>query len=142
MDLDKYITERIDPQINWYDKKAGFYKSCFFIGNILVLIISAMIPFLTSFEANEYKYIIGFLGVSITIVTGVLNLFGFYQKWLLYRSTAEKLKSEKHLLNLFSDKLNDQEKIEYAKRLEQIILTENKRWLDDNNDKNTGTTNA
>ena len=98
-----------------------------------------MIPFLTSFEANSYKYIIGFLGVSITIVTGILNLFGFYQKWLLYRSTSEKLKSEKYLLSLYSDKLTDQEKIEHAKRLEQIILTENKRWLDDNNDKNSGT---
>ena len=137
MDLNKYIKNRIDPQIMWYDKKSTTYKNFFFSGNLLIIVLSALIPFLTSFESDNYKYIIGFMGVLITILTGILNMFGFYQKWLLYRSTSEKLKSEKYMLDLISDKLDEQEKIDYVQKLEQIIKNENKTWLEDNTATNT-----
>ncbi len=139
MDLNKYISDRLDPQIDWYDKKSIRYKNYFFTGNILIIIISALIPFLTSFDFDGNKHLVGFMGVLITIFSGALSIFGFYEKWLLYRSTSEKLKSEKHILDLISEKLSDDEKVEYVKKLEQIIITENKNWLEDNKNK-TNTT--
>jgi hypothetical protein len=141
MNLENYLSERIDPQIKWYDKKSSSYKFYFFLGNIMILVISSLIPFLTSFESSDYKYIIGFMGVLITITTGILNLSGFYQKWLLYRTTSEKLKSEKFMLNLLMDKLDDQEKLEYVQRFESIINDENTNWLEQSKSKNTPSKN-
>lgn len=136
MDLSNYIKERIDPQVVWYDKKSKSYKRYFFLGNIFILVTSTLIPFFISFEADYFKYIIGFMGVLITVVTGMLNLFGFYQKWLLYRTTSEKLKSEKHILNLMADRLDEDEQFEYVQKLEGIIMNENQTWLQDSKAKN------
>ncbi|NOQ74866.1 MAG: DUF4231 domain-containing protein [Crocinitomix sp.] len=140
MDLNTYIKERIDPQVKWYDKKSKSYKRYFFAGNIFILIISTLIPFLTSFDEplkdfDILKYSIGFMGVLITVITGMLNLFGFYQKWLLYRTTSEKLKSEKFVLTLMADRLDEEEQLEWIQKLEGIIMNENQTWLQESKSK-------
>ena len=100
MNEQQYLTERLDDQLNWYDRKSQWNQRRYKILRIIEITCASIIPALS---VLSYKFgwitatITGLLGISIAICTGINLLYKFHDNWIQYRITAEQLKHEKHL---------------------------------------------
>ena len=96
--------DRLEDQIDWYDRKSSRYQKIYKRIKVVEIIAAASIPFLSALTITEGKpvwshyvsWIIGGLGVLITILEGILQLNQYQQNWITYRSTCEGLKHEKY----------------------------------------------
>lgn len=137
MDQAEYLKDRVDDQLNWFDRKAGENQKKYKNYKFLILVCSALLPFFAAFEFNFdvagikiEKLVVGIIGIFIFIGEGVLMLYKYHDNWVLYRSTAEALKSEKLLFltktgnyqaaeNPFSD---------FVKKIELILNKDTQEW--------------
>jgi hypothetical protein len=91
------IMDRLDDQIAWYDKKSShcqhFYKRI----KLTEITAAALIPFVVGAHIPYAAWVAGGLGVLITILEGVLQLYQYQQIWVAYRATAEAMKHEKFI---------------------------------------------
>jgi hypothetical protein len=80
-------SERLDDQIDWYDKKSGFNQRCFKRFKIIELIAAASIPLLAGFSTliPYPTIIIGCLGALIVVLESVQGLYQFQSNWISYR---------------------------------------------------------
>lgn len=125
-----YLARRVEEQINWYDGKSLWNQRWFKRLRIVEIIAAAMIPFLTAVPDMMYmKYVIGSLGVLITIVAGVLALFQFQERWTEYRATVESLKKEQYLFLTKTDPYNVGDGFSmFVQKVETLISKENTNW--------------
>ena len=128
---EKYVKERLDDQIMWYSKKSSANKRNHFAVATLIIMFSALIPFLTGLE-NEIisEKVVGFLGICIAIATGVASLYKYQENWINYRKTCEELKREK---NWYDSQIApyDEEATRFkilVTRTEHILDKELKEW--------------
>jgi len=131
MDEDKYITSRLEEQINWYDTKSisnqKYYKNL----KILEIICAAIIPFIAglSDKIPFNEIIIGVLAIIIAIVAGASAINKYQENWLTYRTTAETLKHEKYLFLTKCKPYNDDNSFQFfVQRIEGLISKENSLW--------------
>ena len=91
------IMERLDDQIKWYGDKSShcqrFYKRI----KLTEIIAAALIPFVVGAHIPYAAWVAGGLGVLITVLEGVLQLYQYQQIWTTYRATAEAMKHEKFI---------------------------------------------
>ena len=100
MDEAEYLKERLDDQIDWYDRKSSRNKAWFYTFHITQIVIGALIPFLAlQVKASQIRLdlIVGLLGVVVAVAAGLVTLCKFQELWIGYRTTAETLKHEKYL---------------------------------------------
>jgi hypothetical protein len=103
MTAQEYLTDRLNAQIEWYDKESQFNQKRFKSLRILNITLSVSIPFLTALmnddksSNNVLKIVIGFIGALIAVSEAILNLYKYHENWIQYRSTAESLKHHKYL---------------------------------------------
>lgn len=127
---DEYLTQRVQDQIDWYDKKSVWNQRCFKRLRIVEIIAAAMIPLLTAFtEPIITKYIVGILGVMITIIAGILALYQFQERWAEYRTTCESLIKEKYLFTTKAEPYTGADAFSLlVQRVETLISKENTNW--------------
>ena len=91
------IMGRLDDQIKWYSDKSShcqrFYKRI----KLTEIIAAALIPFVVGARIPYAAWVAGGLGVLITVLEGVLQLYQYQQIWTTYRATAEAMKHEKFI---------------------------------------------
>ena len=100
MDAEEYLKDRLEEQIDWYEKKSLWNKNMLLLLRIIEIVCAAMIPLLSGYldyPTLSIAKVIGVLGVIIAICAGTIALFQFQEHWMEYRSTAECLKNEKFL---------------------------------------------
>ena len=68
MTTNNYLTDRVDDQIDWYDKKSSWNQRMFKQLQILQIVAAASIPFLTGFITSE----------STEMVTTLPVLYGLH----------------------------------------------------------------
>lgn len=129
---EEYISQRVDQQIDWYDRKSKkaqkYYKSLTYV----ILISAAIIPLLANLLSNSIwiKLIISALGILTTLSQGIINLNDYNQNWIEYRTVCETLKKEKYMYltqaGVYSD--NEDSFKFFAERVESIISQENVNW--------------
>ena len=100
-DILEYIEKRLKPQIQWYETKAinnlvGFRSAK---GSIIILSLIISLANAAVFGTeSEIVQAISLITAAIVIaITSFLQLTNPQESWVLFRSTAEKLKSEYHL---------------------------------------------
>lgn len=130
---EKYIQNRVDEQINWYSTMSKRNQRMYKLIKTIEIIFAALIPFLVSFVSSGFSYIkiiVGVLGISITIISGILALYRFQENWIEFRTTAESLKREKFLflarVNIYN---SDNSLPLFVQRVEDLMSKENTRWL-------------
>lgn len=133
MDATKYIEERLENQISWYDKKSKSFKVYTITSKILIILLSASIPFLVEMmHHNEelLKELIFIFALLIGIITGISSFLKFQEKWYSYRTTCETLRHQKYMFLTESghykdnaNKLND-----LVLKVERTISKENSEW--------------
>jgi|SRR5208283_644195 len=135
---DDPIWDRLEDQIRWYGDKSAKDKATYKQIKIVEIIAAAVIPFLsalnisqgTSWFAMHLSWIIGGLGVLITILEGLLQLNQYQQNWISYRSTCEGLKHEKFTYLARAapySNLADPRAL-LAERVESLVSQEHAKW--------------
>lgn len=137
-DIEKqYFKERVDDQINWYDKKSSINKKWFTRLRTIQIILSAAIPVLVSLitKIHFIPLIISIIGATVTVLESTASLFKFHENWIEYRTTAEQLKHEKYAyINSSGVYQNDKGKFNLlVTRCENIFSSESVNWTNINN---------
>ncbi len=131
MEQDDYLIERLEKQIEWYDKKSQDNQKWFKYLRVIEIVSAAVIPFIAGYsESIPYsQVIIGALGVIIAICAGLSALNKYQENWLTYRTTCETLKHEKYLfLTGCKPYQGDEAFNAFVERIEGLISKENSQW--------------
>lgn len=132
MEEGEYLKNRLDNQIDWYNKKSAVNKKYFRLCQVILLIMATLITLSGTFNAAEFPwvaYTIPFLGASIAIISGLLGLFKFQENWLEYRTVCESLKHEKFLFLTKSEPYHEGKAFGLlVNKVEALISKENTNW--------------
>jgi hypothetical protein len=98
------IMSRLDGQIAYYEKKSGDSQRAYKQIKLTEIIAAALIPFLAALQVPSANprfrplaaVVTALLGILITVLEGVLQLYQYHQIWITYRSTCEAMKHEKY----------------------------------------------
>jgi hypothetical protein len=137
----QYIKERLEDQINWYDKKSISAQRHYKNLKRIVIITSASIPLFIGFipEAKVWATIVGFLGVIITGVEGWMSIAKYHENWIEYRGICETLRHEKYMYLTKTGVYDTEDAFKaLVERVESIISKENVNWANLNNQQNGG----
>lgn len=133
MCIEYYIKDRVDDQIEWYDKKSQAAQKWYKRIQIIEIISAAIIPILVPYavRGNILSVCVAVLGALISILETVCRLYKFHENWIQYRTTAELLKYHKYLFQTHSAPYNtEEESVEnvFVRNIESIISSENNTW--------------
>jgi hypothetical protein len=130
LDRGAYLEQRVRDQIDWYGRKGRSNQRWFKLLRVVEIAAAALIPFLTAVPDVTYmKYVIGGLGVLITVVAGLLALFQFQERWTEYRTTGESLKRERFLFLTKAEPYAGADGFSnFVQRIETLISKENVSW--------------
>ena len=142
MDINQYIEKRLDPQINWYDKKSMEAQKAYKIFQITEIVLASIIPLLTGYSNVHFSIpiIVGIFGAVIAIIESLTKLYKFHENWIQYRSTCELLKYQKYLYLTNSSPYNEEEETKgniFIRNVESIISSENNQWKTINSEKSS-----
>jgi hypothetical protein len=125
------ILARLDDQLSWYSQKSRAARKAFKRIKLIEIIAAALIPFITGQQWPYVNYIVGGLGVTITVLEGILHLNQYQENWTNYRNTAESLKHEKFLFlanaGPYASAANP--RVVLAERVEALLSQENSQWV-------------
>ena len=131
MNQDEYINNRVDNQIDWYDRKSSTNQRWFRWLRIVEIVAAASIPLLVGYADTvaEFKVVVGVLGLMIAVIAGVLGLYQFQESWTGYRATCEALKQEKYLFLTKTQPYDQGDAFAlFVQRVENLISKEHTTW--------------
>lgn len=124
----KLAKKRIDHLLDWYIRKANFYKNLFYVLSFSLIVINSLIPVLINTQIMNKDLIISSISCIATIITSSLTLFTMKDTWFRYRDSVESMKSEcikfTHKIGVYKD--GDESII--VKNIEQIVKNERGLW--------------
>lgn len=130
--MNQYITDRLDPQIEWYEKKATYNQRCYkYVSTTEILLLLGIIPAALFIQDETTVRSITILASAIaSIFFTIQKLFKFQENWVNYRQTAELLKSEKSLALAHAGIYTNTDNIYplLAERAEAIMTKEHNNW--------------
>lgn len=129
---EKIVLDRLKDQADWYSKKSGSAQKKYKLIKIVEIFAAALIPFFSPLKFPFVPFLVGGLGVLITVLEGILQLYQYQRIWTVYRATCEALGHEKYLYLAHAGSYADP-KIDsvalLAERIETIMSQENAQWL-------------
>jgi hypothetical protein len=127
---DDYMYRRVQDQIDWYDRKSVWNQTWFKRLRVVEIVAAALIPFLTAIpDVTLMRYVVGGLGVVVTVVAGVIALFQFQERWPEYRATCEALKREQFLFLTGAGPYAGAVAFPtFVQRVEAVLSNENANW--------------
>ncbi len=131
MNAEQYLQERLDDQIDWYDRKSCWNQRLHKRLRMVEVIAAASIPFLTGFikAAPFMSHVVAGVGVLIAVISGVFALFRFQENWIEYRTTAETLKHQKYLFLTQTSPYDGEDAFHtLTETVEGLISQENSKW--------------
>src|SRR5205809_3216085 len=87
--------DRLDDQIDWYDRKSAISQHRFKWLKALQIVFAAAVPVDIALKGPGAAAAI--LGALVVVLEGFQQLNQYQQNWIGYRSTCEALKHEKYL---------------------------------------------
>ena len=133
MSIEEYLKNRVENQINWYDKKAISAQKQYKRLQFVEIIVAACIPLLVGYVGrfSWMQFVIGVLGVIITVIEGYISLNKVHENWIEYRSTCELLRHEKFLFEMKAPPYGDSESTEglFVKNIELLISSESNNYI-------------
>jgi len=132
MNQNEYIENRLDDQIDWYDRKSQWNQKIYKRLRVFEFTAAASIPFLAGYSAinpDLINFSVGLLGLTIAVVTAVVTLYKFQENWVEYRTTCESMKHEKHLFMTNVTPYDGENPFSlFVQRIESLISRENTSW--------------
>lgn len=153
INIEKYIADRVDSEIQWYSKKSKHCQNMYKGFQVAEIILASLIPLLSSYSEKSVliAFMVGLFGAIIAIIESITKLYKYHENWIQYRTTCELLKYQKYLYLTKSYPYNNSdETVEniFVKNVESIISSENNQWKtmnvagEDNKKGNHSSTNS
>ena len=119
--------ERLEDQINWYDRKSGQNQRGYKRLKLVELAVAAALPVVAGLQSPIW--VTGGLAAVIVVLEGVQHLYQLQEHWITYRSTAEALKHERYLyLAKAGPYVGEDRHRQLAERIEGLISQEHAKW--------------
>lgn len=132
MNAEEYLAQRVDDQIEWYDRKSLFNQRWAKRLRLVEFIAAALIPFFAAYVTwYGIQAVVGLLGVVVAVITATVSFCQFQEHWIEYRTTCESLKKEKYLYLTASEPYEGDEEARFhllVQRVETLISKENTNW--------------
>ena len=131
MDIETYLTERVDDQIKYFDSNAirnqkayKRLKGAAIVCNVLTTLTIALA--LTFIPYLKFMGIAALIFSTIVLATyQIEEFYNFGAKWEKFRLVAERMKSEKCLFlnnaGMYSSVGEDEKKCAFVEKIEGII---------------------
>lgn len=133
MNEEEYLSNRLDDQIDWYDRKSGINKKMYQRCQLVQLVVASLITLsalLETFEHASIPFIVPSMGALVAIISGILGLYKFQENWVEYRSTSEALKYEKYLFLTQSEPYHKPDRFNLlVNRAEALMAKQNSSWF-------------
>lgn len=136
MGHEEYVEQRLQDQIDWYDRKSSKSKTIFMRLKIVEIVAAALIPFLSAVSISQPTFrlassvTVGVLGMIVTIIAGVLSLGQHQERWVEYRATCESLKREKFFFQTGAEPYDGADSFPLlVQRVEALLSKENTGWI-------------
>jgi hypothetical protein len=100
IDVESYLTERVDGQIAYYEQAAGRAKRMHRLLQSGIIVLSVMVPVVVNRPvgwAGPFQVAVLAVALLLPIMTGLANFRKYGEAWLSYRTAAEMLQNEKYL---------------------------------------------
>lgn len=129
MASDNPTLERLENQIDWYDKKSMQNQRWYKRIKVTEIIAAACIPLAAGVGVTPY--VTGSLGILVAVLEGLQHLNQYHSNWTTYRSTCEDLKHEKYLWLAKAGpyKASEDPFALLAERVESLISREHATWI-------------
>jgi hypothetical protein len=123
---------RLNEELNWYDRSSRRNQRGYKLTKTAQIILAASIPVVALAGGTWSAWGAAILGAVVAALEGIQQLWKSDTLWLVYRSTAERLKQEKHLFLALSGPyrglgVDDAFKL-LAERVEEHVSAEHARW--------------
>lgn len=130
MDEREYLEQRLNPQIDWYDKKSMNAQKKYKIIKFSTCVLSLSLALIALCDFSYSKIVVAVIGVLISALSFLLNMNQYQELWLKYRATCEQLKYEKVLYFTHSGEYRESSNSfqRFVERCEGIISAENTYW--------------
>lgn len=132
MNQEAYLKERLQDQIDWYDRKSIKNQKWFKRLQVAAILASATIPFISGYITETtllLKVSVGLLGLIVAAITAVLGLYKFQENWFEFRTTCESHKHEKYMFLTKSEPYDQEIPFRLlVERVESLISKENTAW--------------
>ncbi|NMC43884.1 MAG: DUF4231 domain-containing protein [candidate division Zixibacteria bacterium] len=92
----KYLKERYEPQVEWYDSRAVRNKRLYNYLLASTIIFTALASILIAFGGEWEKWTALGLTAFVSFSTTFVITFRYHEKWVAYRTTCEALKKQIH----------------------------------------------
>jgi hypothetical protein len=133
-----YLKQRFKTTRKYCKKRVKQSMYNFYLFQLITIIVSALIPIINLIGVNDkvdndivIRVVSSLFGSLIVIVTGILQIFKLYEKWILFMSTVDSLEYEYYCyvygLSQYSTS-NDPDKL-FVQKIESIILAKGERYL-------------
>ena len=129
----EYFQQRLDDQIDWYDRKSGSNQRAFKRLRLVEILTAAPIPVLAGFSQGSWSFALatGIAGMIVTVIAGILALYRFQENWREYRATSEALKQEKFLYLARARPYDSERHFEtLVQRVETLLSRETTQWTE------------
>jgi len=80
---------RLESQIDWYDRYAGYALLGYRISRGSTLLFAAAIPVVAALDVSHATRITAVLGALVVVVEGLQQLFQWHHNWISRRATCE-----------------------------------------------------
>ena len=102
-----YLKNRVQDQIDWYDRKSGILKKRYRWMKGTTIVIGVLIPVIISLSdvcdcINWLKYLAGAMGAAISALEGISGMLKDKDNFLAYRAAREALMRERMLYSTLS----------------------------------------
>ena len=92
--VEKYIEERLNNQLAYYDKTANKAKRRYLRSRSTSVVAAALVPVLVNLEFPYVDAITTILSVMVVLIVSLEGVFHFREQWVNSRSTSEALRKE------------------------------------------------
>lgn len=130
MNEQDYLAQRLDDQINWYDKKSQAHQKWYKFYKIVEVIAGAITPITAAINISKFKVVSVICSSLILACESLISLSNHQSYWTQYRTTAETLRHEKYMYQTKTGVYKNEEDsfALLVERCETIISSENINW--------------
>jgi hypothetical protein len=110
IDVDSYLSGRLEEQIAYYEKAANRAKQMHLRLQGGIIVLSVMVPVVVSRPqdlSGWVRYLVVLVSLALPVMTGLSSFRKYGETWVSYRTTAELLKNEKYLFLTGSGRYRD-----------------------------------
>ena len=129
----KYLEERYQNQIDWYDGKAASNQRVYRWMQWTLIALAAVTPILIELDLASFGWFkwATLTSAIVAILTAGMKTFKYQENWINYRTTCETLRKEKHYCDAGVGEYAEAENREalFVERVEDLISRENTLWV-------------